>query len=255
MKKYESFYWSHLTDSEIESEINNGRKTVFLPFGSTEQHGPHLVSGYDYLFAEVLSLDLARYFNGFVLPTLAYGASEHHLGFTATITLSDHTVTSMLYDIAKSLESVGITTLVICNGHGGNYSLIRRFATEWSGDLKIVHDSAEKLLFATFKHWMGKFTTGNLGLHAGFFETSMAMHTHPTFAVRSEEIVSGTVPVGNEFTDSVIAEFIKSGLKKTTINGVIGNPVGSTKVIGKEFYDQLLQDYIRCFENQILSDT
>ena len=62
-----------------------------LPVGSTEQHGPHLATGTDALLAAAIAeraaAAAARPETILLAPTLAYGASDHHLPFGGTLSL------------------------------------------------------------------------------------------------------------------------------------------------------------------------
>lgn len=239
-----------MTSLEINVSINHGYTTAFLPFGSTEQHGPHLVTGYDYFFAERLAVDLAQRFGGFVLPVLAYGMADHHMGFVSTISVSAETLISMLGQIAHSLEKSGITNLVICNGHGGNYGLIHKFSKEWKSTIKIHHDAQEKILFSTMKSWASSHSLSECGLHGGLFETSMALHTH-TEAVRLDQLELGALPEGAEWREKDVEKLMSEGLHISAPNGVIGDPRGSTKEQGEKFYEGVLAAYINLYSPQL----
>jgi creatinine amidohydrolase len=248
MNHQKALKWDELTAKEITFAIDSGVSTAFLPFGSTEQHGPHLVTGYDTHFAERLSLDLAKRFGGFLLPSLAYGMAEHHLGFVSTIHIRTETLLAFLSDIALSLQESGIQKVVIVNGHGGNYELIQKFAQSWNGNLKIIHDADRKILFSKMNEWGGDFSAADCGLHGGLFETSMAMYTHPGVSVRESEFLKGAIPKGTEWTSEEIRGLLQHGLKKSTLNGVVGNPIGSNRSIGEKFYNSLLDEYVKIYQ-------
>ena len=72
-------FWHHLTAPEIRSIA--GEVVTILPLASTEQHGPHMVTGTDTLLNDLLQKGLAetppprgRFL---ILPTLPLGTSEH----------------------------------------------------------------------------------------------------------------------------------------------------------------------------------
>ena len=50
-----------LTWAEVKAEIKNGRDTVLVPFGSTEQHGKHMTLCTDAVMGDELgwALDIA----------------------------------------------------------------------------------------------------------------------------------------------------------------------------------------------------
>jgi creatinine amidohydrolase len=249
----DSFYWSRLTSEEISELIHGGRRTAILPFGSTEQHGPHLMTGNDYLFAERLAIDLALRFNAFVLPPIPFGMADHHMGFAGTITIGSSTLIALLNDIARSVEKSGIENLILCNGHGGNYPLISDFASAWSGDLKIHHDAHARLLFQSAKPFMDEFSSAEKGAHAGLQETSIAMHTHPEYGVRSHLLEQGAMPAGDEWTAEEMKHAITHGLHTISPNGVLGDARRSTPELGRRFYESMLEMYVRFFAEQGLN--
>lgn len=251
MSKTHPLFWAKMTSLEVKKSIEEGATIAFLPFGSTEQHGPHLITGYDYLFAERLAVDLASEFGGFVLPALPYGMAEHHMGFVSTISVSAETLISFLGQIASSLEKSGVTDLVICNGHGGNYGLIKKFAAEWKSRIRVLHDANEKILFSTIKTWAPTLSLGDCGLHGGLFETSMALHTHPDDGVRVEHLELGALPKGDGWHEKEVELLMRDGLHVSAPNGVIGDPCGSTAELGKKFYDGILTAYVKFFREEL----
>ena len=58
-----------LTKDEFAAAMRDGR-WLLLPLGSTEQHGPHLPLGTDFLYAEHVSLKVAEQVNGLIAPGL-----------------------------------------------------------------------------------------------------------------------------------------------------------------------------------------
>jgi creatinine amidohydrolase len=80
-----ALHLDRLTWAEVKAEIKNGRVTVIVPFGSTEQHGRHLPLGTDAVLGDEFGWALAGRLDAFLAPTVRFGCSEHHLSFTGTI--------------------------------------------------------------------------------------------------------------------------------------------------------------------------
>ncbi|WP_344219141.1 creatininase family protein, partial [Kribbella sancticallisti] len=99
---------------------------VLLPVGATEQHGPHLATGTDWFLAQSITeraaFDAAqRSARPLVItPPVAFGASDHHLPFGGTLSLTAETMQAVLIDLARSAAASGAQRLVLVNGHGGN---------------------------------------------------------------------------------------------------------------------------------------
>src|SRR5688500_6258442 len=81
-----------MTWPEIGDAIAGGMRTVIIPSGAVEQHGPHLPLMTDSASASAVGLNLARRLgDALVAPTIWMGCSDHHMGFPGTITLRRET--------------------------------------------------------------------------------------------------------------------------------------------------------------------
>lgn len=67
--------WAERRWEEIPDDLASGASAVILPVGATEQHGPHLGCGMDFVLAEVLAREVLGRVAVPVLPTLPYGCS------------------------------------------------------------------------------------------------------------------------------------------------------------------------------------
>ena len=165
---------------------------VVLPVGATEQHGPHLPLGTDFLIVENITRAAAqearRGIDILVAPTVQVGASHHHLPFGGTISLATECYYGALSDMVESLILSGFRRVFILNGHGGNHELIQLVAR----DLSLRHacnlgaasywDLARETLAEREPNLRGHFPG-----HAGEFETSLIMALRP-------ELVAAPLP-------------------------------------------------------------
>jgi creatinine amidohydrolase/Fe(II)-dependent formamide hydrolase-like protein len=118
------------TWAEIEAYLQRS-KTVVIPIGSNEQHGPTGLLGTDWLCPEIIAHE-AQKKNGDVLvaPTFNIGMAQHHLDFPGTIALRPSTFMAAIADWARSLAHHGFERLYFLNGHGGNVASIEAAFSE-----------------------------------------------------------------------------------------------------------------------------
>lgn len=123
------------TWTEVESFLGRS-KTVVIPIGSNEQHGPTGLLGTDWLCPEIIAHEAEKAGDILVAPTFNIGMAQHHLAFPGTISLRPSTFKAAIADWVSSLTRAGFERLYFLNGHGGNVATIEAaFAeiyAEWS---------------------------------------------------------------------------------------------------------------------------
>jgi creatinine amidohydrolase len=106
--------WTDVRDYLVTNDM------VIIPIGSTEQHGPHMPLGTDWLSA----LDMAKMISArtgvVVAPVVQVGYSAHHFGFPGTLSLSPETFEQVLFETAEALAKHGFKRIMFFNMHGGN---------------------------------------------------------------------------------------------------------------------------------------
>ncbi len=119
------------TWQEIEDYLKRS-KTVVIPIGSNEQHGPTGLLGTDFLCPEIIAHEASRREGDKLLigPTFAIGMAQHHLGFPGSISLRPTTFIAALQDWTRSLVGHGFERIYFLNGHGGNVATIEAAFSE-----------------------------------------------------------------------------------------------------------------------------
>lgn len=111
-----------------------GGAILVLPTGAIEQHGPHLPVWTDSLISQTLAERAAARLRPevdvIVAPPLAFGSSDHHLPFGATLSLSTTTLLAALMDLGRSAITSGFQRVYLLNGHGGNDEVIQLAARD-----------------------------------------------------------------------------------------------------------------------------
>lgn len=205
----------HLSTTEDIKDI----QLAILPVGSIEQHGPHLPLGTDGIIACALAQKLAAIFEpSFLLPLLPFSSSFEHAGFPGSVSLKVTTVSLVINDVVESLESFGVSKLVIVTGHMGNHFL-RNVVQE-------LNRSAPRVLLVPSRHHLdnaytaaGLSSTPSQDMHSGEGETSIIMHLFP-HAVRLDKIKDVDCP-GRPLLEVL-------GMKAYTATGAIGFPSRAT---------------------------
>ena len=170
---------AELSWPQVEAYLKKS-KTVIVPVGSTEQHGPTGIIGIDYLTSEWIGNTVAQQTNQLITPPLCFGMAQHHMAFPGTISFSPQTYVTVICEIIDSLVTHGFQNIQFINGHGGNIAPI---TTAFSQAL-MKHPDTElglinwwhlKEVQAYEQEHFGK----ENGFHATCGEVSVTMFTHP----------------------------------------------------------------------------
>jgi creatinine amidohydrolase len=124
-----------MSSPDVAEAITRSR-TAVLPFGSIEQHGPHLPCGTDTFAAELIAEGLAARLDALYVPFGPYGVTPIHAGHPGTISLTRPVFESLLRNICDELIAMGVQRFVFVNWHEGNIASMDAVATE----LQDTHD-------------------------------------------------------------------------------------------------------------------
>ena len=201
--------------------------------GSTEQHGTHLVTGFDLASAQAVCDRAAERCPRDValLPGLPFGSSDHWLPLGATWSLSPTTLVSLVGDVARSAAAAGFQRLTIVNGHAGNIgpavtavgglvadTTVVEFLSYWT----LVDPERIKALSPS--------DDGGVG-HAGEVETSIALYLG---GLAVDERLPA--PAGKELSEGPGSSdpIIRAPRPLTEApSGVYGNPTTATRELGE----------------------
>jgi creatinine amidohydrolase len=169
---------------EVRALAQQGAVALW-PVGSTEQHGTHLVTGFDLASATAVCERAATAAQAQVvlLPGLAFGASDHWLDLGATLSLQPATLLAVVLDVIRSAERSGFRRLVAVNGHAGNVGAL----TAALGDTSSSEIRAEVVSYWTLvdQRRLAEACLSDAGGvgHAGEVETSIALALDAGLAV------------------------------------------------------------------------
>ena len=130
----------HATWQEVDAYLQRER-SIIIPIGSTEQHGPSGLLGTDAICPEVIAWELGERHEVLVAPTQNLGMAQHHLAFAGTISLRPTTLIAVLRDTIESLIGHGFTHILFLNGHGGNIATMSAAFAEVYAERSMSRDS------------------------------------------------------------------------------------------------------------------
>ena len=243
-----ALHLDRLTWLDIKEEIKNGRNTVVVPFGSTEQHGRHMPLGTDAVLGDEIGWGLAERLDAFLAPTVRFGCSEHHLAFSGTISIGEETFRGIVMDVVASLSGHGFRRIVLLPTHGGNLKPlseamaniepaigVRILAfTDLMGLVGAAAESSRSLGVDAAKS----------GAHSGEWETSLMLALRPD-QVKMERATVGFMGELSEITSKVF-----DGIQHLDQNGVLGDPRPASIEAGKQYLEEIIEFLYQWVEKQ-----
>lgn len=218
--------WATLTLEEVGDCAARGAVAV-LPVGATEQHGPHLVTGTDSLFAERVAVASATRTGDVVLPTLPYGCSLGHTDrWPGTLSLHPATLTAVVVELGSWVYRSGFGKIVILNSHATNGPPCQ------SAILQLRHELPKLRLrfISTFDlsaEITGRYLADAEDPHANEAETSLMLHLDRS-GVREDRVV--------DEPDRSEGRVLQYPMPAVTSSGVVGAPSGATAERGAELF-------------------
>ena len=126
--------WEKLRSDEFQAAVERSRGLCVIPIGCVEKHGEHLPLGTDY-FEVKTHVELAAEMEDFVIfpisPWLGDMLDVQNLDCKkynhGSITLSPHTLLTVLEELCEQIGRNGFTKILLVNCHGGNVALLDYF--------------------------------------------------------------------------------------------------------------------------------
>ena len=234
-----ALHLDRMTWAEVKEEIQKGRDTVVVPFGSTEQHGRHMPLGTDAVLGDVIGWGLAGRLGAFLAPTVRFGCSEHHLAFTGTISLGEKTFCSIVTDVVASLSVHGFRRIVLLPTHGGNFKPLAKAVARIEpakGVRILAFTDLEGLVNAAVESSKAfGVDAAKSGAHSGEWETSLMLALKPEL-VKMDWAAEGFVGELSEIMSKVF-----DGIQNLDQNGVLGDPRPATAEAGKKYLKDIIE--------------
>jgi len=227
--------WSDLTWSELPDVLARCGQAAILPVGATEQHGPHLGCGVDFVIAEELCHAVARQTGVPMLPTLPYGCSlGHSRRWPGTIALTPVALIELVKQIGDWAYHSGVRRLFIVNAHVTNAAPLR-CALEM---LRAEHDDLMVAVIntASISERVRQFHFHDAAdWHANDAETSLMLAIAPE-GVRPDKLHEADDP------DRTCGCVFAHPVNRTSANGVTGSPSQASADKGRQWFDWMVAD-------------
>lgn len=210
-----------------------------LPVGSFEQHGPCLPLITDTVIASLIAGELARVYGLFALPPVPVSCSQEHHAWRATVSVPSAVLAAYVGGICDSVTGSGFRSVVLVNGHGGNYVLANVVQEASAAGRRMV-------LFPAKEDWRkarldaGLDTTDHEDMHAGELETSILLYAAP-------DLVRAGYQSADHLADDR-RDLLTTGMSAYTPSGVIGKPSLASAEKGKALLGSLVGSFARVLE-------
>jgi creatinine amidohydrolase len=231
----DSVFLEELTWIEVRDAIADGKTTVIIPTGGTEQNGPHMALGkHNYLVQYKAGQIAKRLGNALVAPVVAYVPEGNidpptsHMRFAGTISIPQDVFGKVLEHAAKSFRQHGFIDIVLIGDSGGNQEgqrLVAEALNEaWAATTARVHHIAA-FYPGRGDEWVISqgVSAADVGAHAGTHDTSSLMYLNPSM-LRFDKMGPGQTDDGQGHT---------------------GNPARSTALFGKNILEMQVDDAVR----------
>lgn len=214
-------------------------RTVIIPYGSVEEHGPHLPLSTDtvHIYEVAKSASLKR--NVFVAPPLHYGLCRSTGGHPGTITIKAETLRKVTLDLVASLYSQGLRNFLLVSGHAGGTHLAA--ITDAGEELLSICPEA-KIAVLSVLDLLRNIASGVVetprDAHAGEVETSIMLYLRPKW-------VKGTA---SEEYPAFPGPILVRNKRKFWPNGVWGNPSKASLEKGQDLFHLVSEELVQLVE-------
>lgn len=240
-------YYAAQTAPQLQALAASSAVVAVLPIGAVEQHGPHLPVGTDFLSAQdITDLAMRRVQSDaqyLVLPPVIYGLSIEHLHVPGTITLMPETLIHLLTDIGESLLRLGVKTMAVVNGHGGNDS-----AVQIAG--RLLRAKNMRIYMVDGGAIRSRIGAQEYDVHADEIETSVMMASHPEMVDtgRITPDLSASVEKWHQSADCLGDLTAAWFIDDISVEGVVGEPIRASADFGRTFMERQAEEIARALE-------
>ena len=245
-------FLGEMTDPEV-SDFLADHQTVIVPTGSTEQHGPHGPLLTDVIVPTEVARRVAPRVGAVVAPSINYGLSYPHAGFTGVVQVRIPTFMAVIEDLCVSLATVGFRRIIFLNGHYDNtYAIAYACATAAERMPAGVHAFPINYWDGMTADEAAEYFGPGTGLHANRGETSAVLAINP--ALVDVDRANAEMPPFPEVTNQgpVHTAFFFSApgsVHRATRSGTWGDARQATAEYGEKYLKVVVDGTIRMIDD------
>jgi creatinine amidohydrolase len=245
-------FLGEMTDPEV-SDFLADHQTVIVPTGSTEQHGPHGPLLTDVIVPTEVARRVAPRVGAAVAPSINYGLSYPHTGFTGVVQVRIPTFMAVIEDLCVSLATVGFSRIIFLNGHYDNtYAIAYACATAAERMPAGVHAFPINYWDGMTADEAAEYFGPGTGLHANRGETSAVLAINP--ALVDLDRANAEMPPFPEVTSQgpVHTAFFFSApgsVHRATHSGTWGDARKATAEYGERYLKVVVDGTIRMIDD------
>jgi creatinine amidohydrolase len=235
-----------LTSPDVAEAIASAA-TAVLPFGSIEQHGPHLPCGTDIYAAELIAECVAERLDALLVPFGPYGVTPIHAGHPGTISLRRDVFERLLRNVCEELTRMGVRRLVFVNWHEGNIASLDAVATELQDERGLLIATVQACYVAQrlYEPLGGELT------HGGGIETMSVMAYDPSLLALERAGEPARPPGAAELDEMRRSREVYGYVTDVTLmatDGWYGNPGWATSGRAEEFAGTVADEIMKRLE-------
>ena len=207
---------------------------VFIPLGSTEQHGYHLPLNTDTLICESVVRRVCELTNSYYVPAIPYTQTWSSSDYAGTVHIAEPTIIDYVIDVVASLEKCNPKKIILYSFHQGNVHVIKQV-------LRYFYKKHANIFYVQTNDLLGKckdiVQNIRCGVwHASEIETSLMLYLHADSVNKAHYI---------NFDPDTVPRNAEVKWNEFNIFGSYGNLHNSSKEKGEQIFTVIVEDLVK----------